>query len=139
MRFDLEEVEHFPKELLPGKLYHSAEFQTSRHLCACGCGDVIKLPIDHLHHRISLGDHGPTLRPSVGNWNICDAHYFITDGVVEWLPRWSAAQISGGRRIEDEKREEYFNSRNSFFRQLTRGVAFLFSRGWSSLRNWWRK
>jgi hypothetical protein len=123
LKYELERVETFPKVLLPGKLYFSEEFQTSRHLCACGCGDVIKLPIDHLHHGITEGPKGPTLRPSVGNWNVCDAHYYITDGEVQWLPKWSPAQIAAGRRYEDERREVYFKSQDTFVRRLRRKVS----------------
>lgn len=130
MRYVLELVENFPNPLEPGKFYYSQEFQTSRHLCACGCGDVIKLPIDHLHHHLSEGPDGPTLRPSVGNWNVCDAHYYITNGEVEWLGKMSQAQIASSRRFEDERREVYFKTQNTFFRRLGRKLA----RAWGAIK-----
>jgi hypothetical protein len=120
LRYELEKVVEFPKEILPGKLYYSEEFKTSRHRCACGCGDVIRLPIDHLHHHITEGPRGPTLRPSVGNWNVCDAHYYITNGEVEVLAKMSPQQIAAGRRFEDQRRELYFKTQDTFGRRLKR-------------------
>lgn len=108
MKFELVEVERFPKKRETGKLYWSREYEMSGHLCACGCGDFIQLPITPADFRIAVGRNGPTLRPSVGNWNVCDAHYYITDGEVQWLPKLTPAQISLGRAHEDARREAYF-------------------------------
>jgi hypothetical protein len=139
VRFQLERVVTFPKALCPGVLYYSEEFKTSRHVCACGCGDIIKLPIDHMHHRITEAAHGPTLRPSVGNWDVCDAHYYVTDGQVEWLPRWSQSQITAGRRAEDQRRERYFNESSSFFLRFRKNIAKLAEAAWRCLADLWRK
>jgi hypothetical protein len=127
VRYVLEQVEVFPKPLLPGRLYYSKEFKTSRHVCACGCGDVIRLPIDHLHHQIVQGPTGPTLRPSVGNWNVCNAHYYITDGKVEWLPQMSPEEIEAGRRFEDRRREVYFKAQDTLVRRVKRRLAAIWS------------
>jgi len=110
MRYKLAEVERFPKPLEAGVLYWSKEFGVSAHLCACGCGDAIKLPIGPLDFSIRDGPGGPTLRPSVGNWNVCDAHYFITDGEVEWAAKLSPAQIASARAAEDARREAHYSS-----------------------------
>jgi hypothetical protein len=120
MRYTLVEVERFPKAPEQGKLYWSKEFEISGHLCACGCGDFIQLPITPVDFRISIGANGPTLRPSVGNWNVCDAHYYITNGEVQWLPRMTSAQIAAGREYEDARRASYYQSTR---RSLT-GVLF---------------
>jgi hypothetical protein len=85
----------------------------SAHRCACGCGDVIYLPIGPADYSLVVGSSGPTLRPSVGNWNICDAHYFITNGEVKWAPKWTQAQIAAGRRAEDERRAAYYDAHSS--------------------------
>ena len=108
MRYSLVEVQRFPETLESGKLYWSKEFEISAHLCACGCGDVIYLPVGPVDYSIALDRDGPTLRPSVGNWNVCNAHYFITNGAVQWAGKWSAEQISAGRAREDARRVVYY-------------------------------
>lgn len=112
------EVERFPADPELGLLYWSREFKMCAHRCACGCGDVIQLPVDELNYRIIQSSSGVTLRPSVGNWNICDAHYYITTGDVEWLPRWSPEQIAAGRAAEDARREAHFARKAPWWRRL---------------------
>lgn len=87
------------------------------HLCACGCGDVIQLPVDPLNFSIRETLGGPTLRPSVGNWGICDAHYYITAGEVQWLPKWSPEQVAWGRAAEDARRSEHYDRKPSLVRR----------------------
>ena len=118
MRYELVEIERFPADVQPGILYWSREFKMCAHRCACGCGDVIQLPVDKLNYCISSNRGGVTLRPSVGNWNICDAHYYITGGAVEWLPKWTPAQIDAGRAREDARREEFFAAKLTWRERL---------------------
>lgn len=118
MKYQLVDVERFPKALEPGVLYWSQEFETSAHLCACGCGDVIKLPIDALNFKITQGSKGFTLRPSVGNWGICNAHYFITNGQVEWLAQMSPAAIKAGRTAEDARRKTFYARKRTWQQRL---------------------
>ncbi len=127
MRYSLVEVERFPKTLEPGRLYWSKEFEISAHLCACGCGDVIYLPIGPVDYTITLHPGGPTLRPSVGNWNVCNAHYLITNGEVQWAARWTPEQIAAGRAAEDARRAAYYaTSPETLLHKLLRYVrAFL--------------
>lgn len=113
MRYELVEVERFPAVIEPGILYWSREFKMCAHNCACGCGDVIQLPVDELNYRITEEAGGVTLRPSVGNWNICDAHYLITRGGVEWARQWSPEQIAAGRKAEDARREAFYARRQT--------------------------
>lgn len=108
MKFSLVEVDRFPDTFQPGKLYWSKEFEISAHLCACGCGDVIYLPVGPVDYSITIHEKGPTLRPSVGNWNVCDAHYFITKGEVQWTEKWTPEQIAIGRAQEDARRDAYY-------------------------------
>ena len=78
------EAVHFvPEALLPGILYVSEAFETAIHLCACGCGCETVTPLDEGGWKLT---DGPTLRPSIGNYGVpCSAHYYVTDGRVEWL------------------------------------------------------
>lgn len=123
MRFEIVEVERFPADIKPGALYWSREFKMCAHRCACGCGDVIQLPVDDLNFRIIEDNNGVTLRPSVGNWNICDAHYYITGGDVEWLPKLSPAQIAAGRGAEDARREAFYARRQTWQVRLRSWLA----------------
>lgn len=135
MRFELVEVERFPPVIEPGTLYWSREFKMCSHLCACGCGDVIQLPVDELNYRIVAGPRGLTLRPSVGNWGVCDAHYLITVGEVVWARKWSAAEIAAARDVEDARREVHFAPepvRTSGLREWLTGAL-------RSLRKWLRR
>ena len=118
MRYELVNVERFPKVVEPGKFYWSQEFEMSAHQCACGCGDVIQLPIDALNFKITHGARGFTLRPSVGNWGVCDSHYFITNSAVEWLAKLSPAAIAAGRRSEDARREAYYSRKLTWQQRL---------------------
>lgn len=109
MKFTLEHCVSFPDELRAGILYWSPEFEMSAHLCACECGDTIFLPIDKLNFSITQGLMGPTLRPSVGNWGVCNAHYFITNGGVDWSAQLSPEIIGASRAREDARRAAYYN------------------------------
>jgi hypothetical protein len=109
MKYRLVEVERFPETFDPGTIYWSEEFEMSAHICACGCKDVVMLPIGPVDFSLSLGPQGPTLRPSVGNWGVCDAHYFITNGEVQWQSQLSPAQIAASRAWEDARRSAYYD------------------------------
>jgi len=136
MKLSLLEVDRFPDTFMPGKIYWSKEFEISAHLCVCGCGDVIYLPIGPLDYSIKMDEAGPTLRPSVGNWNICDAHYFITNGEVEWAAKWTPKMVAAGRAHEDARREAYYDSApRSNVKRLINRVRNLFH----LLLSKWRK
>lgn len=127
MKYKVLEVEQFPDLFEPGILYWSKKFKISAHLCACGCGDVIYLPVDRANYSIRISEGGPTLRPSVGNWNVCDAHYLITNGEVQWASTWTQEQISVARLAEDARRKSYYSAQSRSLRQIARywGERFL--------------
>ncbi len=111
MRFALKRVYYMPKELEPNTLYVSSEFDIAMHLCACNCGTVVKTPLGPTEWSVRETAKGPTLRPSVGNWQQpCQSHYFITDGEIEWYEKWSEDEIAAGRRNEQERREAYYGT-----------------------------
>jgi hypothetical protein len=75
MRFDLQRVRYIPAELRPGVLYVSKEFSIAVHLCACGCGTKIRTPLGPTEWSVKKTAKGPTLDPSVGNWQEpCQSH-----------------------------------------------------------------
>jgi len=120
MRYRLVEVEELPEVLEPGTLYWSEEYEISAHLCACGCGDVIYLPVGPVDYSISMAPSGPTLSPSVGNWNVCNAHYWITRGEVVWASQWSPQRIAASRAIEDARRVAYYGRPENWWRRFSK-------------------
>jgi hypothetical protein len=120
-----------PKELEPGVLYVSKEFNTAAHLCLCGCGSKVRTPLTPTEWSLTVSECGPTLYPSIGNWQLpCKSHYLITDGDVIWANQWTNAQIANGRRQEDLHRKVYFkrmqNKQESFVSNLWRKIKNLF-------------
>jgi hypothetical protein len=123
MRFSIKRVRYMPPELQPGVLYISKEFSTAAHLCACGCGTKIRTPLGPTDWQVKTSRRGATLYPSIGNWQEpCQSHYIICDGEVIWMDRWTPEQIAAGRRGEERRSREYFESR------ARKGV---FRRAWS--------
>jgi hypothetical protein len=109
MMFELRRVRYMPKDLKPGILYVSEEFDIAIHLCACGCGTKIKTPIGATEWSIRETHGGPTLRPSVGNWQeACQSHYLIINGEIVWADKWTAEEISAGRDREERRRSAYY-------------------------------
>lgn len=111
MKIRLEKVHYMPKHLEPGILYVSYEFETAAHLCACGCGEKIRTPLGPTEWAIKEHAAGPSLWPSVGNWQRpCRSHYIIRKGEIEWAPSWSNTQVRTGRANEERRRQVYFSA-----------------------------
>lgn len=99
-----------PKHLASGVLYVSGQFSTAAHLCACGCGEKIRTPLGPTEWSVQCTPNGPTLRPSVGNWQKpCRSHYWILNGEVNWSGAWSDSDVLAGRAAEQRRREHYFD------------------------------
>lgn len=100
-----------PQELEPGILYVSEEFETAAHLCPCGCGSKIRTPLGSTEWSYKETKQGPTLYPSVGNWQQeCQSHYWIRRGKIVWSKKWTQKEIETGRRAEQKRREEYYDN-----------------------------
>ena len=128
-----------PKDLKPGVLYVSEQFGTAAHLCACGCGSKVRTPLGPTWWSMEETDDGPTLYPSVGNWQqACQSHYLITRGEVIWADLWTAEQIADGRRREEERRREYYDaldrSRGGVLQKIWRWLKGLLGRWFSTGR-----
>lgn len=116
-RLRLERVHYMPKVLEPGVLYASEEFGAAAHLCACGCGAKIRTPLGPTEWRLEETHDGPSLSPSVGNWQQpCRSHYWIWRGDVEWHGDWTEAQVQAGRHREHQRRQAYFSERKNLRR-----------------------
>ena len=111
MKFELQRVHYMPKELKPGVLYVSEEFDTAAHLCACGCGSKIRTPLGPTEWSVKETNSGPSLHPSVGNWQQpCQSHYWIKQGEIRWASKWTAEEIVIGRQQEEESRRAYYDA-----------------------------
>jgi len=109
VKFQLQHVHFMPKELKPGVLYVSKEFGIAVHLCACGCGSKVKTPLGPTEWSVEETNTGPSLRPSIGNWQQeCQSHYWINRGNVVWAEKWTAEKIAAGRRHEEDRRRAYY-------------------------------
>ncbi|MFA6348669.1 MAG: DUF6527 family protein [Candidatus Paceibacterota bacterium] len=133
MKIELQRVRYMPKELKPGVLYVSEEFGAASHLCACGCGSKIRTPLGQTKWALEETDRGPTLYPSVGNWQqACQSHYWIYRGEIKWSDKWTPEQISSGCRDTEERQRTYYDAldslRGGVLRRLWRWVKSLFKR-----------
>ena len=133
MKFELERVHYMPKELKPGVLYVSEEFDIAMHLCACGCGSKVRTPLGPTEWSVEETNSGPSLRPSVGNWQqACQSHYWIYRGEIRWAEKWTPEQIAAGRRYEEERRRAYYDaldrSRGGIIQRFWRWLKGLFNR-----------
>jgi hypothetical protein len=107
----MQRVHYMPKDLKPGVLYVSEEFDIAMHLCACGCGSKVKTPLGPTEWSVKETRSGPSLRPSVGNWQqTCQSHYWISRGETHWAPKWTPEEIAAGRRHEEERRHSYYKA-----------------------------
>jgi hypothetical protein len=126
--FALQKTVTLPKLLQPAVLYVSDEFELCAHLCACGCGQKIVLPLGPPDWKVTNESQGPSLWPSVGSWQIpCKSHYVIRRGQVVWCDTWTPEQIEAGRKADDAKRVAYFHARN-----IARNRT-MFQRAWTWL------
>ena len=135
MKFQLQHVHYMPKELKPGVLYVSEEFDIAMHLCACGCGSKVRTPLGPTEWSVEETSSGPSLRPSVGNWQqACQSHYWINRGKVVWAEKWTPEKIAAGRRHEEERRRAYYaaldRKRCGILQRLWRWLKGLFGQ-WS--------
>ena len=105
MTFRLQKVEFMPKELQAGILYYAEEYGAAAHLCACGCGSKVRTPIDDTEWSLEEDADGPSLYPSVGNWQKpCRSHYIIYKGEALWCQQWTDEEVTQGRLMCHERR-----------------------------------
>src|ERR1017187_2095907 len=106
-------VELMPPALAEGTLYVSMTYATTCHLCACGCGNKVVLPLSPAEWRMSFDGESISLSPSIGNWEFpCRSHYWIKDNKIKWAAPWTDSPIAAGRQCDSADIESYF-SRNS--------------------------
>ncbi len=92
-------VESMPRALKADVLYVSIDFRTTMHLCACGCGNEVVLPLRPTAWSLTYDGETTSLSPSVGNWSFpCRSHYWIRRGRIDWASAWSDEQVDAGRQ-----------------------------------------
>lgn len=95
-----------PEGLKAGVLYVAAEHGVMMHLCACGCGSEIALPLSPIDWRLTFDGETISVSPSVGNWSLpCRSHYIIDRSHVQWAGDWSDDEIQEGRTRDRCRRD----------------------------------
>ena len=102
-------VDEIPTELDPGTLYVCCRYRAVKHLCACGCGVAINIPLHPTGWTLLCDGLSVSLWPSIGNWGEkCQSHYWIRHNRIHWAPKWSRRRIDIGRRARERDLDRYF-------------------------------
>jgi len=122
-------IEEAPDQLEEGVLYVSMAYATTLHLCCCGCGNEVVLPLRPTAWRLSYDGKTISLSPSVGNWSFpCRSHYWIQNSRIHWAGAWTDEQVEAGRqRTLTERRAVQSNANPTKTRAWRRWLAALFS------------
>jgi hypothetical protein len=86
-------VELMPEwgEMKQGIIYISKVYGTACHLCLCGCGERVAMPLNSEEDKTFGWDFTEkegkiTFRPSIGNYNFpCKSHYIITNNIANFV------------------------------------------------------
>ena len=92
-------VEDMAEVMTPGRVYISPKHRLTEHLCACGCGAEVSLPLGRTEWRIEYDGDTISIRPSIGNWRLpCRSHYVIRENRTVWCSAWTVEEAASGRR-----------------------------------------
>jgi hypothetical protein len=117
-------IEEAPDELKEGVLYVSMEYATTLHLCCCGCGNEVVLPLRPTAWRLTYDGKAISLSPSVGNWSFpCRSHYWIQNSRIHRADAWTDKQVEAGRLLTLTERgaapsESYHSATTRRWRRL---------------------
>lgn len=101
-------AEKIPDNIESDVLYISTEYKTAIHLCPCGCGNEVVTPLSPSDWKFTFDGESVSLYPSIGSWGLpCQSHYWITNGEIEWAPKWSRERIERGRKEAKRDGEAY--------------------------------
>ena len=94
-------VEDMPDVLRPGKLYISPKHSLIEHLCACGCGTEVSLPLGRTEWKIEFDGDTVGSWPSIGNWQLpCRSHYMIQRNNTIWCKSWTSEDVMRERQMD---------------------------------------
>lgn len=81
---ELMQVEFIPPidEMEFGKFYYAEQWRSSNHLCVCGCGMQVPLPIKQSEWTLSNSDKGFAIVPSILQRMGCKTHYVISNSIA---------------------------------------------------------
>ena len=105
-------VKFIPKDLLQNSIYVSIENEVTAHLCPCGCGEKIFIPLTPIGWKMTFDGESVSISPSIGNWQLnCRSHYWIENNKVVWSENWSAKQVRKVRHREEIEQKAFFKKR----------------------------
>lgn len=81
-------VELMPDFYEHGKIYISETYNTSKHLCLCGCGNMAIMPLGGGRWWTLVKERNGNVSfiGSVGNYQFpCKSHYIITNNVANFV------------------------------------------------------
>lgn len=79
---ELVQVEYVPEQLEQGKFYYTKEYKSSNHLCVCGCGQEVPIPIKKGEWNITIENGKFSITPSLQLRMGCKSHYIITNSIA---------------------------------------------------------
>ena len=83
-------VQAIPEVLEEDTLYISIDYVTTSHLCACGCGAEVVLPLHPTKWHLTFDGATVSMAPSIGSRTLpCRSHYWIDQGFVRWSNKMS--------------------------------------------------
>lgn len=83
-------VQAIPEVLEEDTLYISIDYVTTSHLCACGCGAEVVLPLHPTKWHLTFNGATVSMAPSIGSRTLpCRSHYWIDHGFVRWSNKMS--------------------------------------------------
>ncbi len=101
--FKIKLVHRVPDQLKFGVLYVCFDCNVVVHLCPCGCGEKVVLPIAPSCWSVQYDGESISLNPSIGNFQYpCKSHYWIRNNKVVWAGREeleSENPIKGSRSV----------------------------------------
>ena len=112
--FELQIVHRMPSKLNQGVLYVCFDCNVVAHLCACGCGEKVILPIDPNFWSIKYDGETVSLTPSIGNFQFpCKSHYWINENRIVWAE--STVSVSKPKTISPRKKKRWIDRLKAFF------------------------
>lgn len=103
-------VEFIPEPLEEGILYVSMKYETTAHLCACGCGGKVVAPLSPTGWQLTFDGRSVSLHPSIGNWILkCRSHYWIRGDRIIRAPAWTDEEIREGYAHARELKEAHYD------------------------------
>ena len=104
-------VDEIPRELEHGRLYVCCRYRAVKHLCPCGCGVAVNIPLHPTGWTMICDGVSVSLWPSIGNWSEkCQSHYWIRQNRIDWGPKWSRNRIRRGRKARELELDQYFGA-----------------------------